>query len=42
MKKIINYESPIIEVIEFEVEAGFAASAPIDSTIMGFDNENVY
>ena len=31
-KKTKNYEPPHIEVVEVEVEKGFAASNPIDGT----------
>ena len=34
MEKMYGYEAPVVEVIEVEVEKGFASSLP------GFENEN--
>ena len=34
-KEFLNYEAPMVEVIEVEVEQGFAVSDPMDVTYGG-------
>lgn len=38
-KNYLNYEAPVVEIIEVEVEKGFAASTPMDiNNLPGFGN----
>lgn len=40
-KNYLNYEAPVVEIIEVEVEKGFAASTPMQTTsegLPGFGN----
>ena len=39
-EEIKKYEAPVIEIIEVQVESGFATSA--NATIQSLDEENLY